>query len=139
MEVEALLKEEGIMILGVQETWLKSTSPQIRIPGYDWFGVNKDVKGSVRGEGGVGFLVHSSLVEGVKFSSHFSDSRVVSLTFNRNAVINIYNFTSQHLEEQCELLENVSELINTVFSGYCITILGDFKDLDKMPKPNLNA
>jgi hypothetical protein len=114
------------MILGVQETWLKSSSSQVVVPGYTWFGANKEVVDSRRGEGGVGFLVHSSLVKDIKFSSHFTDSRVISLAFNGNVVLNVYNFTSQKLDEQCDLLERISQLLCASFSGFRVIILGDF-------------
>ncbi len=112
------------MILGVQETWFKS-SENVNIMEYSWFGHSKEST-SIRGESGVGFLVHSSIMSGVKFETHSQDARIISLVFNGCVVFNVYNFTSQLLDQQCEVLESISNLIQNRFVGLNIIILGDF-------------
>jgi len=114
-EVEAILREKEIMILGVQETWLKPDSLDVpNISGYSWFGayVNSN---SNRGEGGVGFLVHNSIANDVKFVTPSRDSRVILLELRGCVVVNVYNFTSQRLEEQCEALEVISNILYPLF------------------------
>jgi hypothetical protein len=67
-EVSEILNRLKLDIVAGQESWEKEGT-SISVDGYKWFGKPRSNQNSLRGEGGVGFLVRECLVEEVEFVS----------------------------------------------------------------------
>ena len=64
-EVGELLAKHNLDVAG-QESWEKEET-RIEVEGYKWFGKPRSKQNSLRGEGGVGFIVHECLANEVEF------------------------------------------------------------------------
>ena len=67
-EVEELLAKYNLYVVAGQESWEKAET-RIDVEGYKWFGKPRINQNSLRGDGGVGFLVRECLVNEVEFIS----------------------------------------------------------------------
>ena len=67
-EVGQVLEKLNLDVVAGQESWERDGSV-VSVDGYKWFGKPRNNQTSLRGEGGVGFLVRECLVDEVEFIS----------------------------------------------------------------------
>ena len=63
-----MLEKLNLDVVAGQESWERDGSV-VSVDGYKWFGKPRNNQKSLRGEGGVGFLVRECLVDEVEFIS----------------------------------------------------------------------
>jgi exonuclease III len=121
--VSKLLVEKSIDIIGLQETFLIGGG--MNIQGYKWFGVDGILSDFSRGPSqGMGFYVQSSII--VSFSTlKGSQSRVIIIKIEGVCdILNVYNYTSDKIEEQAMVLQLISEYV--LNSKSPVILIGDF-------------
>ena len=64
-----VLTRLNIDVVAGQESWEREEKT-VAVEGYRWFGKPRENQSSLRGEGGVGFLVRECLVDEVEFVSN---------------------------------------------------------------------
>jgi hypothetical protein len=112
----------SIDILALQETFIIGS--RMDIPVYQWYGVDGIVtSNSKRPSLGLGFYVHSSL--SISFSN-FKDSNRIGIikVGDYCEVLNVYNFTSDKIDDQQEILELISDYV--LKCKLPVILLGDF-------------